>query len=66
MRRRDTADDCANPDVVVERGDKLVYATGAIADLLRRRRARAGSRRAALSAVYEQALGLPRPRAGNR
>jgi HAD superfamily hydrolase (TIGR01459 family) len=24
---------CANPDVVVERGDKLVYCAGAIADL---------------------------------
>src|SRR5437870_2619188 len=33
MRERDLAMVCANPDVVVERGDKLVYCAGAIADL---------------------------------
>jgi HAD superfamily hydrolase (TIGR01459 family) len=26
---------CANPDIVVERGDKLVYCAGAVADLYR-------------------------------
>jgi HAD superfamily hydrolase (TIGR01459 family) len=33
MRGRDLAMVCANPDIVVERGDKLVYCAGAIADL---------------------------------
>jgi HAD superfamily hydrolase (TIGR01459 family) len=33
MRERGLAMVCANPDVVVERGDKLVYCAGAIADL---------------------------------
>ena len=33
MRARALPMVCANPDVVVERGDKLVYCAGAIADL---------------------------------
>jgi HAD superfamily hydrolase (TIGR01459 family) len=33
MRARDLTMICANPDVVVERGDKLVYCAGALADL---------------------------------
>jgi HAD superfamily hydrolase (TIGR01459 family) len=33
LRARDLFMVCANPDVVVERGDKLVYCAGAIADL---------------------------------
>jgi HAD superfamily hydrolase (TIGR01459 family) len=33
MRERKLPMVCANPDVVVERGDKLVYCAGAIADL---------------------------------
>jgi HAD superfamily hydrolase (TIGR01459 family) len=33
MRKRKLLVVCANPDVVVERGDKLVYCAGAIADL---------------------------------
>ena len=33
MRRRDMFMLCANPDLVVERGDALVYCAGAIADL---------------------------------
>jgi HAD superfamily hydrolase (TIGR01459 family) len=33
MRRRHLEMVCANPDVVVERGDRLVYCAGAIADL---------------------------------
>src|SRR5260370_21379703 len=33
MRARSLPMICANPDVVVERGDKLVYCAGAIADL---------------------------------
>jgi HAD superfamily hydrolase (TIGR01459 family) len=33
MRERSLTMICANPDVVVERGDKLVYCAGAVADL---------------------------------
>ena len=33
MRRRNLFMVCGNPDVVVERGDRLVYCAGAIADL---------------------------------
>jgi HAD superfamily hydrolase (TIGR01459 family) len=33
LRTRDLVMVCANPDAVVERGDKLVYCAGAIADL---------------------------------
>ena len=33
MRRRNLFMVCANPDLVVERGDRLVYCAGAIADL---------------------------------
>ena len=33
MRARSLFMVCANPDVVVERGDELVYCAGAIADL---------------------------------
>jgi HAD superfamily hydrolase (TIGR01459 family) len=33
MRARGLTMICANPDVVVERGDKLVYCAGAVADL---------------------------------
>ncbi|MDX2236925.1 MAG: TIGR01459 family HAD-type hydrolase [Hyphomonadaceae bacterium] len=33
MRARDLLMVCANPDIVVERGDRLIYCAGAIADL---------------------------------
>src|SRR5262249_23422488 len=33
LRRRDLLMVCANPDLVVERGERLVYCAGAIADL---------------------------------
>ena len=33
LRRRDLLMICANPDLVVERGERLVYCAGAIADL---------------------------------
>jgi HAD superfamily hydrolase (TIGR01459 family) len=35
MRGRNLFMVCANPDIVVERGDKLVYCAGAVADLYR-------------------------------
>jgi HAD superfamily hydrolase (TIGR01459 family) len=64
MRRRDLFMVCANPDVVVERGDELVYCAGAIAD----RYAAAGGK--VLYAgkpyrpIYEAALKLARPDGG--
>jgi HAD superfamily hydrolase (TIGR01459 family) len=60
MRERDLPMVCANPDIVVERGDKLVYCAGAIADLY----AEAGG--SVLYAgkpyrpIYEQALAAAR------
>jgi HAD superfamily hydrolase (TIGR01459 family) len=60
MRERGLTMVCANPDLVVERGDKLVYCAGAIADLY----AAAGG--SVLYAgkpyrpIYEQALGAAR------
>ena len=64
MRSRDLFMVCANPDVVVERGDELVYCAGAIAD----RYAEAGGK--VLYAgkpyrpIYEAALKLARPEGG--
>jgi HAD superfamily hydrolase (TIGR01459 family) len=58
MRMRDLTMVCANPDIVVERGEKLVYCAGAIADLY------AASGGSVLYAgkpyrpIYEQALGV--------
>jgi HAD superfamily hydrolase (TIGR01459 family) len=60
MRERGLTMVCANPDIVVERGDKLVYCAGAIADLY----ASAGG--SVLYAgkpfrpIYEQALAVAR------
>ena len=57
---------CANPDVVVERGDKLVYCAGAIADLY----AAAGGdviyAGKPYRPIYEQALGLAEAARGQR
>jgi len=56
MRRRNLLMLCANPDIVVERGDQLVYCAGAIAD----RYAEAGGRVVYAGKphglIYEQAL----------
>jgi HAD superfamily hydrolase (TIGR01459 family) len=64
MRQRELTMLCANPDVVVERGDKLVYCAGAIADLYA---AAGGSVIYAgkpFRPIYEQALGVARARRG--
>jgi len=57
---------CANPDVVVERGDTLVYCAGAIADLY----AAAGGdviyAGKPYRPIYEQALGLAEAARGQR
>jgi HAD superfamily hydrolase (TIGR01459 family) len=58
LRARDLTMICANPDVVVERGDQLVYCAGAIADLY------AGAGGEVIYAgkpyrpIYEQAMAL--------
>jgi HAD superfamily hydrolase (TIGR01459 family) len=60
MRERGLAMVCANPDIVVERGDKLVYCAGAIADLY----AAAGGdvlyAGKPFRPIYEQALDIAR------
>jgi HAD superfamily hydrolase (TIGR01459 family) len=60
MRARDLAMVCANPDIVVERGDTLVYCAGAIADLY----AAAGGdvlyAGKPFRPIYEQALDIAR------
>jgi HAD superfamily hydrolase (TIGR01459 family) len=64
MRARDLTMVCANPDIVVERGERLVYCAGAIADLY------AASGGSVLYAgkpyrpIYEQALGVASKRRG--
>src|SRR6202030_475055 len=60
MRERGLPMVCANPDIVVERGDKLVYCAGAIADLYA---AAGGSVLYAgkpFRPIYEQALAAAR------
>jgi len=49
---------CANPDVVVERGDKLVYCAGAIADLYAAAGGDVVYAGKPYRPIYEQALGL--------
>ena len=48
---------CGNPDVVVERGDKLVYCAGAIADLYADHGRRGALRRQALPADLRYGAG---------
>ncbi len=45
LRARNLFMVCANPDIVVERGDKLIYCAGALADAYRRTRRRGLLRR---------------------
>jgi HAD superfamily hydrolase (TIGR01459 family) len=66
MRARALPMICANPDVVVERGDKLVYCAGAIADLY----AAAGGdviyAGKPYRAIYDQALAMAEAARGAR
>jgi HAD superfamily hydrolase (TIGR01459 family) len=65
LLRRDLTMVCANPDVVVERGEKLVYCAGAIADLYA---AAGGSVLYAgkpFRPIYEQALAAARKARGS-
>src|SRR5260370_2780593 len=59
MRARALPMICANPDVVVERGDKLVYCAGAIADLYVAAGGEVIFAGKPYRPIYEQALALP-------
>jgi HAD superfamily hydrolase (TIGR01459 family) len=60
MRERGLAMVCANPDIVVERGDKLVYCAGAIADLYAAAGGNVLYAGKPYRPIYEQALALAR------
>ncbi len=57
---------CANPDVVVERGDKLVYCAGAIADLYVAAGGEVIFAGKPYRPIYEQALALAEAARGER
>ena len=64
MRARALPMICANPDVVVERGDQLVYCAGAIADLYAAAGGNVIYAGKPYRPIYEQALALARRRRG--
>jgi HAD superfamily hydrolase (TIGR01459 family) len=66
MRARTLPMICANPDVVVERGDKLVYCAGAIADLYAAAGGEVVYAGKPYRPIYEQALGLAEAARGQR
>jgi HAD superfamily hydrolase (TIGR01459 family) len=66
MRARALPMICANPDVVVERGDTLVYCAGAIADLYAAAGGEVVYAGKPYRPIYEQALGLAEAARGQR
>jgi HAD superfamily hydrolase (TIGR01459 family) len=66
MRARALPMICANPDVVVERGDKLVYCAGAIADLYAAAGGDVVYAGKPYRPIYEQALRLAEAARGRR
>ena len=66
MRARSLAMICANPDVVVERGDQLVYCAGAIADLYAAAGGDVVFAGKPYRPIYEQALALAEATRGKR
>ena len=60
MRERRLSMVCANPDIVVERGDQLVYCAGAIADLYAALGGEVIYAGKPYRPIYEQALGQAR------
>jgi HAD superfamily hydrolase (TIGR01459 family) len=60
MRERGLTMVCANPDIVVERGDKLVYCAGAIADLYAAAGGDVVYAGKPFRPIYEQALAVAR------
>jgi HAD superfamily hydrolase (TIGR01459 family) len=65
MRARDLAMVCANPDIVVERGDKLVYCAGAIADLYAAAGGNVLYAGKPYRPIYEQAVAIARALRGH-
>ena len=66
MRARSLAMICANPDVVVERGDQLVYCAGAIADLYAAAGGDVVFAGKPYRPIYEEALALAEATRGKR
>src|SRR5499427_3854576 len=66
MRARGLPMICANPDVVVERGDKLVYCAGAIADLYAAAGGEVIFAGKPYRPIYEQAVALAEGARGQR
>ena len=66
MRARSLAMICANPDVVVERGDQLVYCAGAIADAYAAAGGDVVFAGKPYRPIYEQALALAEATRGKR
>src|SRR3954466_789814 len=56
---------CANPDIVVERGDRLIYCAGAIAELYRELRGEAIFYGKPPRPLYERAMALAAERRGH-
>src|SRR5262252_8419254 len=66
MRARGLPMICANPDIVVERGDKLVYCAGAIADLYAAAGGEVIFAGKPYRPIYEQAVALAEGARGQR
>ena len=57
---------CANPDIVVERGDRLIYCAGAIAELYRERGGEVIFYGKPHRPIYERAMALAAERSGHK
>ena len=57
---------CANPDIVVERGDRLIYCAGAIAELYRELGGEVIFYGKPHRPIYERAMALAAERRGHR
>jgi len=56
---------CANPDIIVERGDRLIYCAGAIAELYRQLGGDVVFYGKPHRPIYDQAIALARAKTGN-
>ena len=65
LRRRDLVMLCANPDIVVERGDRLIYCAGAIAELYRELGGEVIFYGKPHRPIYERAMALATERRGH-
>jgi HAD superfamily hydrolase (TIGR01459 family) len=66
MRARGLTMICANPDIVVERGDKLVYCAGAVADLYAAAGGEVIYAGKPYRPIYDQALAIAQAARGRR